>query len=313
MTYKNKILSLSSAIAVLTIIFILGVIFSPERVQEKRSREKLFNIDLMDTVGYFRISTNEGFAELNRESGIWMVKAENNEYPVSEYKVENFFDSIFNLNKFQTVGTNKEHWEKFDLTEDKARYVMLKNKKGEELFTLYIGKSGPAERGEYIRSTGSDETYLTDGTLKRYFYKDINYWCQLRILPDDVDSTSITSMNITADVDIKGDNFKGELKLVKENDEGNYEWYNPENNEKFQRSKADTIANNISSLVADSYTEERITRKDVVIQIETEKYGKQIIDIQKKDDNEFYLNIRGDKYTLVINQYKIHRVISRIN
>ncbi len=312
MTFKNKIISLSSAIAVLTIIYILGAVFSPERMQEKKSQEKLFDIKQLETVVKIKVSTNDGFAEIVKEGGEWMVYSGSSKYPASEHKIDNFLDSIFNLNKFQTVGTDKKHWEKFDLTEDKARSVTLDNDSG-EMFTLYLGKSGPAERGEYIRSTKSDECYLTDGSFKRYFYKDINYWSHLRILDEEIDSASIISMDITADVDVKGENFKGALKLVKEDAEGNYEWYNPENNEKFQRSKADTIANNISALVADSYTEEKLSRKDVVIKIETEKFGKQIIDIQKKSEDRFLINIRGDKYTFIINQYKIHRIISRIN
>ena len=313
MTFKNKVISLSSAIAVLTIIYILGFIFSPEKLQEKRSQEKLFNIEQMDKVNWIKVSTKEGYAEISMIDGKWMVKSADNLYPASEYKIDNFLDSIFNLNKFQTVGTEKKHWEKFDLTEEKAKSVTLKNKSGEEMFTLFLGKSGPAERGEYIRSTKSDESYLTDGSFKRYFYKDVNYWSQLRILDDDVDGSSITAMDITADVDVKGENFKGSVNIVKEEADGKYEWYYADNNNKYQRSKGDTIANNVSSLVADRYTEQKITDADVVIKIETEKFGKQIIDIQKLDDNEFLLNIRGDKYTFVINQYKVHRIISRLD
>ena len=300
MTFKNKVISLSSAIAVLTIIYILGLFFSPEKMQEKRSQEKLFNIEQMDEVSLIKVSTTEGYAEISKKDGIWMVKSADNIYPASKYKIDNFLDSIFNLNKFQTVGTEKKHWEKFDLTEEKAKSVTLKTSGGEEMFTLFLGKSGPAERGEYIRSTKSDESYLTDGSFKRYFYKDINYWSHLRILDEDVDGSSISAMKITADVDVKGEIFKGSVNLVKEEADGKYEWYYAENSNIYQRSKADTIANNVSSLVADRYTEQKITDADVVIEIETEKFGRQIIDIQKLDDKEFLSNIRCDKFTFVI-------------
>ena len=313
MTFKNKVITLSSAVAVLTIIYILGLIFSPERMMEKRSQEKIFNIEKIDQVNWIKVSVNEGYAEISKTGGKWMVKSGNNLYPASEYKIDNFLDSVFNMNKYQTVGTDKKHWEKFDLTEDKAKSVTLKNSSGEEMFTLFLGKSGPAEKGEYIRSTKSDESYLTDGSFKRYFYKDINYWSQLRILDEDIDGSSINALNITADVDVKGENFKGSLNIVKEEADGKYEWYYAADNNKYQRSKGDTIANNVSSLVAERYTEQEITEADVVIMLETEKSGKQIIDIQKLDDNEFLLNIRGDKYTFVISQYKIHRIISRLD
>ena len=313
MTFKNKVISLSSAVAVLTIIYILGMVFSPEKMQEKRSQEKLFNISQMDKVSWLKVSTTDGFAEISKIDGKWMVKSEGNLYPASKYKIDNFLDSIFNMNKNQTVGTDKKHWEKFDLTEDKAKSVTLKNSSGEEILTLFLGKSGPSETGEYIRSTESDESYLTDATFKRYFYKDINYWSRLRILDDDIAGSSITALDITADVDVKGENFKGSVNIVKEESAGKYEWYYAENNNEYQRSKGDTIANNVSSLVADRYTEQKITEPDVVIKLETEKFGKQIIDVQKLDENEFLLNIRGDKYTFVINQYKIHRIISRLD
>ena len=313
MTFKNKIISLSSAVAVLTLIYVLGAVFSPEKLQDKKSKEKLFDIAQMENVSSFTVSITDGLAEIEKIDGKWMIKSENTMYPASEYKIENFLDSLYNLTKFQIVSDDEKYWEKFDLTEEKAKSVKLKNSSSEELFTLYLGKSGPGERGEYIRSSMSDEAYLTDGSIKRYFYKDLNYWSQLRVLPEDVDSASITAMNIKADVNVNGEMFSGHLNLIKEDADGNYEWYYPENNEKFQRSKADTIANNISSLVADKYIEDKITEKDVVIQIETEKHGKQIIDIQKKSDNDFLLNVRGEKYTFQINQYKIHRIISRID
>ena len=312
MTFIKKVISLSAAIAVLTVIYILGAVFSPEKVQQKKSQEKLFNIDQMETVSYLKVSTNDGFVEISKTGGVWMVKSGNKSYPASEYKINNFLDSIFNLNKFQIVGTEKKHWEKFDLTDDIARSVLLKNSGG-ELFTLYLGKTGPAERGEYIRSTKSEEAYLTDASFKRYFYKDFNYWCHLRLLDEDVDSTSITAMNIKADVEVKGETFQGSLNIVKENAESNYEWFYKANTEKYQRSKADTIANNISSLVADSYTEQKITNPDVVITIETEKFGRQTLDVQKIDEKDFLIRLRDGEYTFIINQYKIHRIISRLD
>ena len=99
MTFNRKVISLSAAIAVLTVIYILGAVFSPEKEQQKKSQEKLFNIEQMDTVSYLKVTTNDGFAELNKVDDVWMIKSGNISYPASEYKINNFLDSIFNLNK----------------------------------------------------------------------------------------------------------------------------------------------------------------------------------------------------------------------
>lgn len=312
MKFKNKITTLSSAIAALTLIYILGAIFSAENIYEKRSQEKIFDIALMETVSSLTVTTNEGPAEIEKTDGVWMISIGENKYPASEYKIDNFLDSVFSLTKYQVVGDDSKYWKNFDLEENKVKSVVLRNSDNKEIYSLYLGKSGPAGRGEYIRSSLSDESYLTDASIKRYFSKDLNYWSRLRILSDDLDSESIIAMNIVSDVVIGGELFKGKLNLKKENAEGNYEWINPEDKKKFQRSKADTIANNISSLVADSYTEDTISFNDIVIEVASDKHGIQVIDLQKKNDKQFLIHIRGGKYTYLINQYKVNRIISRL-
>ena len=313
MKFKNKIITLSSTIVALTLIYILGAIFSAENINEKRSQEKIFDITLLETVSSLKVTTTEGPAEIKKTDGIWMISIGENIYPASEYKIDKFLDSIFNLNKFQVVGDDSKFWKNFDLEGDNTSYVELKNSDNKEIYSLYVGKTGPGEKGEYIRSNLSDEAFLTDASIIRYFIKDLNYWSRLRVLPSDLESESIITMNIDSNVEVKGEMFDGKLNLLKEDAEGNYEWIRLGNKEKFQRSKADTVANNISSLVGDSYTEDTITANDVVIEIKTEKHGIIIIDLQKKNDNEFLIHMRGEKYTYLINQYKVNRVISRLD
>ena len=312
MKFKNKIVTLSSIIAVLSLIYMLGVIFSSEKMSEKRSKELLFNQKLQDQVSMISISTEDGIADIVRKGGNWFISIDSEEYPASESKIDNMVDSVFSLTRYQVIGDDSKYWKKFDLEDDKARTVTLKGENGKELLSLFVGKSGPAERGEYIRTSLSQEVFLTDASIQRYFLRDKNYWCNLRILPEEISSSDITAVSVISDVSVKDKKYTGSIDLKKESTEGDYEWVNMDGGKVYDRNTADSLANNISALIGDRFVKDSITNNEIRIEIETDNLGRIIIDIQKKNDDEFLLRKRGDRFTYIISEYKVKRIIGSL-
>ncbi|MCP5513979.1 MAG: DUF4340 domain-containing protein, partial [Spirochaetales bacterium] len=197
MDFIKKIKILSVLIVALTALYISGLVFSSSNVNKRKSDEKIFDNNLIEKIEMVEIDSEDGLLNFTKEGEKWVIQIDNKSYPASSEKIKNLIDSVSDITKYQVSGTDPKSWVKFDLEEEKAKKAVFLDSSKNPLFTLYIGKEGPVKGdGEYIRSSLSDEVYLLDATINRYFIRDINYWSDLRVFPAGFDADSITSVKI---------------------------------------------------------------------------------------------------------------------
>ena len=313
MEYGKKIKILSGTIVLLVALYIIGTIFSSGNMSKKRSSQPIFNKAVISKISAIKVDVKEGNLLLKKEDKKWFYDYKNKKYPAAADRIDNFIDSVSKLSKYQIVGSNSKIWDKFDLIEGKSKNAFFYDSANNELFSVYIGKNGPVEgSGEYVRTSLSEEVFLINAPIARYFLRDLDYWSYLRVLPEDIDSNTIASVKIKTDKKFADAMGMLNFSMKKETVNNNSEWKDITSNKVINKNNADTLLNNIASLTGDKFTEEFITDKNAEIELETDKHGRIIIDVKVISEQKVLLGIRGNDYKYEASPYKVERILNSI-
>lgn len=146
--------------------------------------------------------------ELEKEGESWRLTK-----PVAalanQKNVESLLTNLTKLEVKEQVGSSKDSYEQFEVTDDQA--VRAAFYEGDKLIReIWAGKSGG--RGQVARFDGSDSVYVLDGYSSFLYSRNTKGWRDLSIL--ELDPEEITA------IDIKNEN--GEFSFSK--GEGKDEW-----------------------------------------------------------------------------------------
>lgn len=308
MKFKTKVISLSVAIVILASTYFLGGLFTAQKAVEKKAMEPMFDMALKDTLTAVKVSTNAGNVtiEKGKEADEWVVRIDENvTYPASTVRVKSLITSVFDVTKFKLMGRGEKYWAEFELESNRADTVEV-IQDGKTMFTLYVGKEGPGGKGDYVRSSLSEEIYLTDATMQRHFGQDPRYWFNMRLFPegytgDDIFAFTFNDMNSDRKISLKREAQK---KLGK--------WINLVPGGPAPEGKiADAIADNLALLEAVNFVNGAELTPNVVLEIDTGKLGHLTIDCQKIMDEGQYVYLlkkRGDSYMYLIQEDKLKRL-----
>lgn len=308
MKFKTKVISLSVAIVILASTYFLGGLFTAQKAVEKKAMEPMFDMALKDTLTAVKVSTNAGNVtiEKGKEADEWVVRIDENvTYPASTVRVKSLITSVFDVTKFKLMGRGEKYWAEFELESNRADTVEV-IQDGKTMFTLYVGKEGPGGKGDYVRSSLSEEIYLTDATMQRHFGQDPRYWFNMRLFPegytgDDIFAFTFNDMNSDRKISLKREAQK---KLGK--------WINLVPGGPAPEGKiADAIADNLALLEAVNFVNGAELTPNVVMEIDTGKLGHLTIDCQKIMDEGQYVYLlkkRGDSYMYLIQEDKLKRL-----
>ena len=311
MEYVKKIKILSGIIVFLLASYIIGTVFSSGNINKKKESQPIFEKAIINKISAIKIDlAEEGDLFFQKEDKKWFYTYNNKKYPAAADKIENFIDSVSKCTKYRIAGSNSKTWDKFDVVEGKSKDAFFYDSSKNELFSLHIGKKGPTDgSGEYVRSSLSDEVYLIDAPIIRYFMRDINYWSHLRALPEDIDSNTISAVRIKTDDKFKDTMAMMNLTMKKEYANNNSEWKDQASGKIIDKNSADMLLNNIASFSGDSFSEDNITNKNAEIEIETDAYGRIIFDIQVLEKQSVLFGIRGGDYKYEAAPYKVERIL----
>lgn len=307
MKYKTKVISLSAVIIILAATYFMGGLFSAQKAVDKKAMEPLFDQTLRETLTSLKVSTNAGNVTIEKVSGDeWAVRIEENVlYPASRVRVNSLINSVFDVTKYKLMGRGEKYWEEFELEPNRADTVEV-FRDNQSKFTLYVGKEGPGGKGDYVRSSLSDEIFLTDATMQRHFGQDPRYWFNMRLFPegytgDDIFAFSFIDMNSEAKISLKRE---AQGKLGKWN---NLVPGGPAPDGRV----ADAIADNLALLEAVNFVNGAEITPNVIVEIDTGKLGHLTIDCQKIMDEGQYVYLlkkRGDSYMYLIQEDKLKRL-----
>ncbi|MCL2792362.1 MAG: DUF4340 domain-containing protein [Spirochaetaceae bacterium] len=312
MEYGKKIKLLSGVIILLLAIYIIGTVFSAGNINRRRAAQLIFDRPTINRISAIRVDLDAGAGALlmQKENGRWFYTHNGIKYPAAEARIENFIDTISRLAKNQIVGTNPRSWERFDLAEGESRDAFFYDSSNNKLFSLHVGRRGPEGRGEYIRTSLSDEVYLIDSPILRFFIADMDFWSNLRVLPENIDNTTITAVRIRTD-----NEFEERLAMLnfsmREGDaNNNFDWQDA-SGRTINRNTSNMLLNNIASLVGESFSEDFIIDRNGEIEIET-VYGRFIIDIKLLEERNVLFGIRGGGFRYNASFFRIGRILNPV-
>ena len=314
MEYTKKVKILAVLIVILTSTYVAGIVFSSSNIHKRRSSEKLIEEKILENISSIRIDIQDGFVHLQKSDEGWHYTKDGNTFPAAKDKIDNFIDSVSNITKYQLAGSDDKSWNKFDLAADKSKKAVFYDKDNNELFTLHIGKSGPVEgSGEYVRTSFSPEVYQLDASIVRYFIRDYSYWSNLRILPEGIQNSSISSVKVNSLFRFEKSTLSVDFHIVRELAGEQPEWKNMIVDKPLDSYGVGLMLNMITSIVGDSFTEEKITEPDTIIEIESDTHGKIVIEAQSYGEEEYIARIRGRELYYLLTTYRIERILNSIN
>lgn len=197
MRYEKKVILLSSVLGALLLIWLGGLVFSPERVAARSESAKLISGKSSD-VASISIKGSEGSTlELQKSGASWSLADGSVKLPVQAQRVQSFLDDLGAISRLRVVARSKDSWSGFDLDEAKAKRATLKDASGKTVADLYFGSYGPTGSDIYLRKTGSDLSYVAETGIASYFSGGRSSWLDLKLLgalkDSDVQSFSLKS------------------------------------------------------------------------------------------------------------------------
>ena len=202
MTFRARLLAVCGALAVLLVLFFLGILFSPERMQARTSAQPLLPGVSAQKIDRIEIVENGAPAvQLRRTAHGWETPQGTTAYPVSADRVATFVRTVAGLRRTSRVTSDPQHLSELGLSGEGSRLLVL-HQAGAPDVALQVGKRGPSGDADYVRVQGQDQVYLARGTLSFFLSQDASYWYELHVLPDDVQGTTIAAITVSGELEI---------------------------------------------------------------------------------------------------------------
>ncbi len=200
MTFQTRLLALCGVLAGLLALLVVGILFSPERVQARTSARPLLpgispeKIDAIDITapGGRKIS-------LRRGGRGWETPSGARTYPASADRINLFLRTVTGLQRTSLVSRDPGHLSELGLSTDTARILVL-HQAGAPDAGLLVGKRVPSGDADYVQVRGESAVYLARGSLAFFLAQDQPSWYELHVLPDDVQGTTIASIAVNGDL-----------------------------------------------------------------------------------------------------------------
>ena len=194
MTFRARLAAVCAALAVLIVLFVVGTLFSPERVQARTAARPLLAGVLAQKIDGIEIMEGSTTAVQLRKEVARVART--GAYPVSADRVATFLRTVAGLRRTSQVTSDPQHLGELGLGSEGSRTLVL-HQAGAPDAVLQVGKRGPAGDADYVRVRGEDRVYLARGSLSFFLSQKLPYWYELHVLPDDVQGTTISEITVS--------------------------------------------------------------------------------------------------------------------
>jgi len=185
MTYKNKIITLSSVIAALAIVYVLTIIFDPQRMGSMSDAYSWLAPGQNDRItGISIIKTGEETINLSRNGGKWFVTRGGKDYPARQIRVEDFLAALSKRAPYPVRSSSASSHDRLSLTPDKAAQVTVSAGPGLPLLSLLIGQADITGQNVYLRKQGQNEVRSGEDRFSSYTNSPLSSWYNLRLFSE---------------------------------------------------------------------------------------------------------------------------------
>jgi hypothetical protein len=188
MRYRQKLRFLFCLAAALACVYVLTLLFDPERSGRPSDSYAWLDPRLRDSVD--RIDFNGGQSggrpgalSLLRRNGRWMVLRDGLVYPAREARVDELLDLLSRRGAYPRRSVSPGSYGILGLSETAASRITLGGGAGLPLLDLLIGISDASGGSLYLRKAGGGEVRTGDGGLSAYIDNEVRSWYELRLFP----------------------------------------------------------------------------------------------------------------------------------
>jgi hypothetical protein len=184
MTYKNKIITLSSVIAALVIIYILTIIFDPQRWGARSDAYSWLEPGQNNRITGISITKSGETVNLSRNGGKWFVTRAGKDYPAKQARVEDFIAILAKRAPYPVRSSSASAHERLSLTTETATQVTVSAGAGLPLLTLLIGQTDITGQNVYLRKQGQNEVRSGENKFSAYTGSATSSWYNLKLFPE---------------------------------------------------------------------------------------------------------------------------------
>jgi hypothetical protein len=217
---RARLLTLGSVLAGLLALFILGIVFSPDRIQARSSGQPLLpGITAQQVDGIDIAVMGAPRVRLRRTATGWEAPSDARPlpakpFPASADRIALFLRNVTDLRRSSLVASDARHLAELGLSAETARLLVL-YRAGSPDVGLLVGKRGPGGDADYVQVQGQGQAqasvYLARGSMSYFLAQDPSYWYERHVLPDDVQGTTIAAITVSGSlrIDETGDGAGG--------------------------------------------------------------------------------------------------------
>lgn len=189
MQYKQKLYFLSGIISLLALVYVLTLVFDPERVGTRTAAFTWLDPKFRDSIDAIEIHGPAADTTLVRKNNVWFVSAEGAEYPARQFRVDDLLGLLTRRGSYPVQAASASAQERLGLTETAASRIIVRGGAGLPLLDLLVGNGNVTGRNIYLRKAGQNEVRSGEDRLSGYTISPRNSWYNLRLFPDSEDGS----------------------------------------------------------------------------------------------------------------------------
>jgi len=184
MTYKKKFTILSGIIAALAVIYILTIIFDPERRGSRSAAYSWLDSRQTDKISGIIITKADETITLARNGGKWFVSYNGKDYPARTTRVEDLIAALTKRAPYPVRSSSASTHERLSLTEGQAVRITVAAGAGLPLLNLLIGQPDMTGQNVYLRKQEQNEVRSGEDIFTSYTNPSLISWYNLRLFPE---------------------------------------------------------------------------------------------------------------------------------
>ncbi|MDR1239660.1 MAG: DUF4340 domain-containing protein [Treponema sp.] len=201
MVYKRKLAVLSGVTGLLALVYVLTLIFEPERAGRRSAAYSWIDSRQLAQAERIVISgppEAETAVELVRRNNIWYTAHEGNEYPARQLRVDDFLGLLGKKAPYPVQASTSAAHERLGLDEKAASRIRVsgapspardgaEGAAGPILLDLLVGQGDQTGREVYLRKAGQNEVRSGEDRFSGYISGSLSSWYNLRLFPESED------------------------------------------------------------------------------------------------------------------------------
>jgi hypothetical protein len=316
-SFASRLFTVGAVLAVLLVLLVLGIAFSPERVQARAAGQpllpgafpqKVVGIDIL-TGGVLTIS-------MRRTGSGWEISSGLNAYPASSPRITTFLRIVAGLFRTSLVARDSTHDGELGLAPNSVRQFVLHHAQGPDL-AVDVGTRAPGGDADYVRVRGEQSVYLARGSVSFFLGLKASSWYELHILPDDVKDTTIAFVRTEGGIDLDeaaGGPLIGGYTLRRPSADKLDQWVIEESSKPVDRILAAAMVNSLANLdgmdFADSSAAAARAGGEFLVTVETFAGNKYVLDVRRAlEPGKLLLRSDWSRWAWIVNPLAMQRAV----